>query len=326
MIDPTISSSIIYGSLVGLMCVGVTATYLTTKVPNFAAADFVVVGTYTSAAAYILWNVQSPYLTTPLSLIFGGAVGVAMYLLALRPLIRRGSSVVVLMIATLAIDIVFVGIFEIFVEYMGSHYGRILVNKGYGNEFYFLIQLNDFQILGNPALLFIAPAVLVVVSFSIYFLLTKTKFGVAMRASIENANLAKTVGINVERVNIVSWFLAGGVAGLAGGLYAIFASTPENTATLIIVEIFAGSVLGGLASIYGALIGGLIIGASEIYLTVLLDRLISSIYGASVGSQVLDFQKGIPLAIMIAVLLVAPQGLTALNWRRIGKRMMGVLR
>jgi branched-chain amino acid transport system permease protein len=321
MLDPTITDSIIYGSLVGLMCVGLTATYLTTKVPNFAVGDFVVVGVYATSASYILWNVQSPYLTTPLGVIFGGAVAVAMYLIVLKPLINRGSSLVVLMIATLAIDIIFSGIFELFADFMGSKYGRILNNKGYGGQFYNLQQLPDFRIFGYSALLFIAPAVLLLVSFGLYLLLTKSKFGVAMRAAIENANLAKTVGINVERVNLVSWFLAGGIAGVAGGLTTLYTGTPEGQASFIIVDIFAGSVLGGLGSIYGAIIGGLIVGASETYLIVLLNRLVSAIYGAAAGSQILNFQKGIPLAIMIVVLLVAPKGLTGVDWRRIGKRI-----
>ncbi len=325
MLDPTITESIIYGSLVGLMCVGLTATYLTTKVPNFAVADFVVVGIYASSASYILWDAPSPYLTTPLGLIFGAAVAVVMYLIVLRPLIRRGSSLVVLMIATLAVDIVFSGLFDLFAEYMGSKYGRILDDKGYGGQFYSLQQLPDIRIFGYPGLLFIAPAVLLLVSFGLFLLLTRSKFGVAMRAAIENANLAKTVGINVERVNLVSWFLAGGIAGVAGGLTAIFTGTPEGQSSLIIVDIFAGSVLGGLGSIYGAIIGGLIVGFSETYIAVLLDRLFSALYGASAGSQVLDFQKGIPLAIMIIVLLVAPRGLTGVNWRRVGKKLRGTL-
>lgn len=321
MLDPAISNSIIYGSLLGLMCVGVTATYLTTKVPNFAAADFVVVGIYASAASYILWGAQSPYLTTPLSFIFGGLSGVGMYLLVLKPLIRRGSSLVVLMIATLAIDIIFSGIFDLFVEYMGSQYGRILVDKGYGGQFYFLSQLPDFQISGESGLLVIAPAILIGVTVGLYLLLNRSKFGVAMRASIENSNLAKTVGINVERVNIVSWFLAGGVAGLAGGLSAIYTGTPQGTSALIIVDMFAGSVLGGLANIYGALIGGLIVGAAETYLDAYLYRLFNAYLGTGAGTQILNFQKGIPLAIMIVVLLVAPQGLTAVNWKKLGKRL-----
>ncbi|MDG7001081.1 MAG: branched-chain amino acid ABC transporter permease [Nitrososphaerota archaeon] len=325
MLDPTISNSIIYGSLVGLMCVGLTVTYLTTKVPNFAAADFVVVGTYATAASYILWNVQSPYLTTPLGVLFAGISGVVMYLIVLRPLIRRGSSLVVLMIATLAIDIIFSGIFALFVHYMGNTYGRILNDKGYGGQFYLLGQLKDFQIFGNSGLLVVAPTVLVLLSVSLFLLLTKSKFGVAMRAAIENANLARTVGINVERVNLVSWFLAGGIAGLSGGLLAIWTATPQGNSSLIIVDIFAGSVLGGLGSIYGAIIGGLIIGASETYLAASLDELFSLLYGPNVGAQILQFQKGIPLAIMIIVLLVAPRGLTGVNWRRVGKKL-GVMK
>ena len=225
------------------------------------------------------------------------------------------------MIATLAVDIVFTGIFEWFADYMGANYGKILNDKGYGGQFYLLGQLPDFQIFGQSGLLIVAPAILLALSFGLYVLLTRTKFGVAMRASIENVSLAKTVGINIERVNIVSWFLAGGIAGLAGGLFAIWTATPQGNSSLLIVDIFAGSVLGGLGNIYGAIIGGLIIGASETYLAASLDKLFTTFYGPNIGAQVLEFQKGIPLAIMIIVVLVAPQGLTGVNWRRVGKRI-----
>lgn len=324
MIDPTISNSIIYGSLVGLMCVGLTTTYLTTKVPNFAHADFVIVGVYASSAAYILWNAPSPYLTAPLSIILGGVVAVLIYLIILRPLIRRGSSLVVLMIATLAVDIIFIGIFDIFVEYIDGKYGRILNDRGYGGEFFSLQQLPDFRIFGNVAMLYIAPATLALIALGLYFLLTRTRFGVAMRAAIENTNLAKTVGINVERVNLVAWFLAGGIAGLAGALLAVWTGTPQGSSSLIIVDIFAGSVLGGLGSIYGAILGGLIIGVSEIYLINLINALYFQFFPSLAASnviQVLDLQRGIPLAIMIVVLLVAPQGITGIDFRKLGRRI-----
>ncbi len=324
MLDPTITNSIIYGSLLGLMCVGLTATYLTTKVPNFAVADFVVVGIYASSAAFILWNLKSPYLSIPLGIIFGSITAVVMYLVVLRPLIRRGSSLVVLMIATLAVDIIFSGIFEWFADYMGSTYGRILDDRGYGGQFYSLQQLPDARIFGYPALFLVAPLFLFLVAFGLFFLFTRSRFGIAMRAAIENANLAKTVGINVERVYIVSWFLAGAIAGLAGALTAIWTGTPENQSSFYIVDIFAGSVLGGLGSIYGAIIGGLIVGVSETYLIAVLDKVVSSFYGAAAGSEVIEFQRGIPLAIMIVVLLIAPQGLTGVNWRRILNRRKAV--
>ena len=114
-----------------MMCVGVTVTYLTTKVPNFAVGDFVTTGIYASATAYILWNIKNPYLATPIGFIFGGLVAVVMYLAVLRPLIRRGSSLVMLMIATLAVDIIFTGVDLLFIEDTTSLYGVELTHKGF---------------------------------------------------------------------------------------------------------------------------------------------------------------------------------------------------
>jgi branched-chain amino acid transport system permease protein len=298
-----------------MMCVGLTVTYLTTKVPNFAHADFVVSGIYASSVAYILWDASSPYMTVPLSFLVGGFVAVVVYLLVLRPLIRRGSSLVVLMISTLAVGIIFDGVVLLFIEYVTNVYGRLLRDKGY--TLYTLYSLPDFRIFDENGLLFVAPIVLILMTVGMYFLLTRTKFGVAMRASIENANLAKTVGINVDRVYLVSWFIAGGLAGFAGGFYAIFTTTPQEFSTLLIVDIFAGSVLGGIGSVYGGIVGGLIVGDSEIYLTGFFTQLVTSLFGSAAGSQVLDFQKGIPLAILIIALLFAPQGLVSVRWRKL---------
>ncbi len=301
------------------MCVGLTVTYLTTKVPNFAHADFVTTGIYASASAYILWGLNSPFLGTPVGFIFGGITAVVMYLVVLRPLIRRGASLVMLMVATLAVDVIISqGVDLLFVEKIQSFYGRILGDKGY--NFYTLYQLPDFTIYGEPALLFIGPAVLAGVGLSMYLLLNKTKFGIAMRAAIENANLAKTLGINVERVYLVSWFIAGGLAGLAGGLFAIAYTTQQNEASILIVSIFAGSVFGGLGSIYGAIIGGAIIGLGQVYITGSLVLFVSKYVSISAGSQINNFQGGIPLAIMIVTLLILPRGLTGMNWGELFRR------
>src|SRR5207245_4606125 len=103
MVDPYIVSSIVYASLFGLMAIGLTLTYLTTKVPNFAYGSFVTIGIYTSFSLLRV-NHINPYLSAPLAFVLGGAGSVAMYLGILRVLARRGSSLVALMISTLAID------------------------------------------------------------------------------------------------------------------------------------------------------------------------------------------------------------------------------
>jgi len=319
LIDPTLSNAVIYACLYAMMCVGLTMTYLTTKVPNFAYTDFVVLAIFSSATVFVLGNFSSPYLTIPVALVVGAGLSVLMYLLVIKPLTKRGASIVVLMISTLAVDVIlsaFLGAF--FIDYVGSAYARTLANKGY-----YLFQLNqlpDFEIFGISGILLVAPAVLVFMILFLNFLLTKTKFGVAMRASIENPNLAKVLGINVERVYLVSWFIAGALAGVGGGLYAIQSPTPTSTSSYIIVDIFAGSVLGGIFSLYGAIAGGLIVGFSEVYLLREITLYVENTFGFAAVGQVAAFEKGIPLAIMIITLLFIPKGLASVDWRAFLRR------
>src|SRR5438552_9088607 len=108
VIPPYLLDTIVYASLFGLMAMGLTLTYITTKVPNFAYGSFVTVGIYTSFSLLRI-NHISPYLSAPLAFVLGGVGSVAMYLGVLRVLARRGSSLVALMISTLAIDIGFIG-------------------------------------------------------------------------------------------------------------------------------------------------------------------------------------------------------------------------
>lgn len=320
MIDPTLSNSIIYGSLYAMMCVGLTLTYTTTKVPNFAHADFVVFAIFTMVTVMVLGNFSSPYQTLPVAVLAGAGVAVATYLLVLKPLTKRGANIVVLMISTLGVDIVLtqlVGGF--FIDYIGGVFGRTFANKGY-----YLFKLNQLPdlppIFGERPILFVAPIVLAAMAVGLTFILYRTKYGVAMRASIENPNLARVLGINVDRVYLVSWTLAGALAGLGGGLYSIQSPTPPTTATAIIVDIFAGAVLGGIGSIYGAMVGGLIIGISETAIIRIITVWVNNNFGFDAGSQVGAFQKGIPLGIMIITLLLIPQGLSSVDWRKFLRR------
>ncbi len=315
MVDPAILNGIVYGCLYGIMCVGLTLTYMTTKVPNFAHSDFVVIAIFSGASAFIFGNMASPYEALPVSFFAGGAIAVVIYLTVLKPLTKRGANIVVLMIATLAVDIVlnaFVAAF--FFDFLGKTWAKFLANKGY--YLFNLNQLPDFTIFGVKGIVIVAPIALVGTTIALVLLLNKTRFGVAMRAAIENPNLARILGINVERVYLVSWFIAGALAGIGGGLYAIQSPSPPATSSYIIVDVFSGVVLGGIGSIYGGIVGGLIVGFSETYGIRLLTQFADTYWGYAAGSQLATFQKGIPLAIMIITLLVIPKGLTSLNWKK----------
>jgi branched-chain amino acid transport system permease protein len=247
-------------------------------------------------------NHVNPYFAVPLAFLLGAAASVAMYLGVLRTLARRGSSLVALMISTLAIDIAFVGIFGIYSDYLTSRYA-------FENTKNFFRLLADFSLFDLPGLFYVAPISLAIITIALFLFLTRTKFGIAMRASVESPSLARVLGVDVEKAYIFAWFLAGGFAATAGSFSALWLQGGTTFGSGIIVEIFAASVLGGLASIYAAALGGLIIGATEILLTAAGITLF--------GSWISIYQKGFPLLIMVITLLLFPRGLVSINWRRI---------
>src|SRR6266568_1186351 len=192
-IPPYIPDSVVYASLFGLMAIGLTLTYITTKVPNFAYGSFVTIGIYTAFSLFHLG--LNPYLSTPIAFAVGGASSVGMYLGILRPLYKRGSSLVSLMISTLALDIAFVGIFGFYTDYL--KYTLKIDGKAFS-------QLSgDFKLLNVAGLAYVAPVALALVTLGLFLLLTRTKFGVAMRASVENPSLARVLGINVDVTYVV---------------------------------------------------------------------------------------------------------------------------
>ncbi|MEM3896844.1 MAG: branched-chain amino acid ABC transporter permease, partial [Archaeoglobaceae archaeon] len=129
----------------------------------------------------------------------------------------------------------------------------------------------------------------------------KTKFGIALRASMENPTLAETMGINVEKTRIFSWFISCALAGIAGALLPFKQEIVPLTGSLIIVSIFSASILGGIASIVGALVGGYLIGISESLVTYALSFVF--------GTEVLLYSKVVSLSALIIALLVAPNGI-----------------
>ncbi len=299
-LDPIFSDAVIFASLLALLSIGLTLTYLTTRVPNFAHASFATIGVYIALISSRVWE-TSPYIAIPIAFAVSGLIAVVLYTFILKPLIRKGASKTIQMIATLAFDLIMIAILNITADFIVKTF------KVTSREF--SLRSYDAEFMELPLIVFVAPTVVIILAITLHIMLRKTKFGVAMRAATENPDLAGIVGVNVKLVYGVSWLLGGGLAGIAGALMSLWFQGDPNLGPQLIPSIFAASIVGGFLSIYGAIAGGLLVGLTEVLGTRFL--------AGEIGSWLIAYRPLIPLVFIIVTLLVAPRGLAGINWSRL---------
>ena len=305
--DPIFSDAIIFASLLALLSIGLTLTYITTRVPNFAHASFAIIGMYVALIVTHVWGLV-PYIAIPISFVIAGIVAVALYTFILKPLIRKGASQAIQMIATLAFDLVMIAMLNITADYIVKTYQ--ITSRDFSLRSY------DVEFMGLPLIVFVAPITIAILAITLHIMLRKTKFGIAMRAATENSDLAETVGINIKLVYGISWLLGGGFAGIAGALMSLWFQGDPNLGPQLIPSIFAASIVGGFLSIYGAIAGGILVGLTE----VLGTRFLAGEFGA----WFITYRPLVPLIFIVVTLLLAPKGLAGINWsklRRHGSRV-----
>ncbi|MEM1583527.1 MAG: branched-chain amino acid ABC transporter permease [Nitrososphaerota archaeon] len=297
-----------YSGGIALTAAGITLIYMATRTFNFAHASMVGWGFYIVFAGYSLLG-GTPYFYVPLAALFSGLIGVIIYFGVNRYLLKVGASPITLMMSTLGVDLILLASINIFADYLTE------VHKLAAR--YFVLELKDIslgEVNGTSirAIPFITIIVVVLTIVGLHLFLTRTKFGIAVRATIENTSLATILGINPEKVYVLSWFLGGALAGLGGGLLSITISGYPVIGMTIIVTMFAGSIVGGLTSVFGSLFGGFLVGLSE-YL---------GITGLSLtlGGWILAYRMVIPLAAMVLTLLLYPQGLAGIKIKRLSSQ------
>lgn len=300
MINPVFFDAAVFASLLVLLSLGLTLTYLTTKVPNFAHASFATLGVYMTLIAVRVWD-TNPYIAVPIAFVVSGLVAVALYVFILKPLARRGATEAIQMIATLAFDMILIAGLNIMADYITETF-RVKSRE-------FTLRSYDLEFMDMPMIVIIAPLAVVLIVVALYLMLKKTKFGIAVRASTENPDLSGTVGINVNAVYSIAWMIAGGLAGIAGALMALWFLGDPNLGPLLIPSIFAASIAGGLLSIFGAVAGGLLVGLAEVLGTRFL--------AGELGSWLIAYRPLIPLIIIAVTLMFAPNGLAGINWSRL---------
>lgn len=245
--------SLLLGSLYTMMALGLTMTYAVTKIPNFAHAELVTVGAYVSVVVINLMGMGTIEAFAA-SFVVTALVALGVDEVVYKPLFRRHSTPLHLLVASIGVGLVIRYVLSIFADI----YDLLLSKLNVGVQPLFFIGYGAFTSLHA----WVLPTVLGFVIL-LHILFHRTLLGKSMRATASNFDLARASGINTVLVRRVTWLIAGGLAGLSGYFWAIFSPINPETGWLALLRIFAASILGGLVSFYGTIVGGYIVGFSE---------------------------------------------------------------
>ena len=271
-----------FGLLIALGAVGLSLIYGTTGLTNFAHGELLTFGALMTWVANVPLHIPFVFaaiIGLGLSAGFGWLQNTALW----RPLRKRGTGLLAMMIVSIGLALFLRNVYLFF--YGGD-------KRAYA-EFAGLAGLEFGPVSLTPtdlAAMFIAIVALAVVVIAVQ----RTRMGKATRAVADNPALASSAGINVERVITVVWVVGAALAGLGGILLGFSQQVSFQMGFQILLLIFAAVTLGGLGTIWGAILGSMVVG-----LFLQLTTLIIPTELKSVGA----------LLVLIVILLVRPYGL-----------------
>ncbi len=276
------------GSIYAVIALSFELAYEATGVVNFATGQLVVVGALVGASslAYTQAGIGVSYLAT---FVVMGLVGIAFFLTVFQPL--RGKPVVTIVIGTVAIGISIQNISQLV---WGPLPARAASPVGAG-----LVQVQGAIVPLHAIFVVGVTAVLIV---GVFLLMHRSFVGRQFRALAQDAEAARLMGIRVAWLYGFTWVLVAALAGIAGVLLSPMWFIDVNMGDSLALKAFAAAVIGGFGSIPGAICGGLLVGAAEIF-------------GASYVSSA--YKDALVFLLMIAFLLARPQGLFG---ERVGDR------
>ena len=274
-------SGLSLGSVYAIIALGYTMVYGIAKMLNFAHGDVIMVGAYVCFFAFTRYGLN-PFISVILAMLVCTCLGIVIEKLAYKPL-RAAPSLAVL-ITAIGVSYLLQNLALLFWSSNPKVFNSIIPNKSI-----------DIGGLTVSYITLLTIAVCIVIMIVLTTFINKTKLGKAMRAVSEDKGAAQLMGIDVNTTISVTFAIGSGLAAIAGVLLcSAYPNLTPTTGSMPGIKAFTAAVFGGIGSIPGAFLGGLMLGVIE------------NLAKAYISTQISD---AIVFGVLIIVLLVKPAGL-----------------
>jgi branched-chain amino acid transport system permease protein len=251
MLENLLFNGLVTGTFYALLALGIVVVHKATNVINFTHGEMFMMAAFLAYAGHSVVGLN--YLTAIILAVLGSAaLGALTYLVAFRPLLREG--LVTILLAMVGLSFIFKGLAR---HYLGGRSDYLPFPPAISSE---PIEVGTI-ILSSQQLLGLATAVVLLASLAIFFELTRV--GKSMRATADNARAAMLVGVRIERIRMLTFGMSALLAGVAGVLMAPLTLIYPDMGFGVFVKALAAAALGGLNSLVGALVAGMLVGVIE---------------------------------------------------------------
>ena len=286
----TLLGGLAIGCIYSLIALGISMIIRATDILHFAQGEMLMIGSMIGLTAFRFQDMPFGFVLL-IGIIGGGLVSMLIELVVYRTMRRRRVALINVMIATLGVSIVLQNVARLVWGSEPLRYPTLFASKG--------IVVAGFAV--SPQLLWIVLLSGLIMGALIVFF-RYTRLGIAMQAAAQDPDVARLMGISVDRTTTYTFAVSGMMAGAAGVLLGSLFFASFNMGFLIGIKAFVAATLGGLGSVAGAMVGGLVFGLIETF----SGMLISTAYKDAVG-----------MVVLIVILLFMPTGLLTRSGREV---------
>ena len=285
LISPQLAfSALVLGSLYSLIALGLNLVYGTMRLLNLAHGDLIMVGAYATFWFFTLTG-MSPLVGLPLVAGIAAAIGIILYFSIFRRQLSGIDRVERIEANSL---LLFFGVSVILQNTVAMMF------SGSPRAYQFLdtvYEVSGLMMTGNRLAILVIAAILLT---SVVLFLSRSQYGLSISALIQNQTAARVVGINVSRLQFVSFISGFALAGIAGALVSMTEQISPFMGFPFTIAAFVVIILGGLGNIKGGIIAGMLLGFVEIYVVVLTSA---------------NFRSMLIYGLFVGILLLRPEGL-----------------